>query len=294
METKQDNAPQVERTHSVQRRRSRQVAKTLGKPMGSPAPRESDLTKMPATRQREVAARLAKVLLSSLLPGVGPLAAELLDLIVAPMVTQRRNEWWDYLGRAVADLQAERADLTVERLTANPAFGSALLQASTVAIRTHQREKLEALRNAVLNVAAGTTPDENLQLTFLTAIDTLTPLHLEFLDCIADPLAWADKRHYPVFRQQQIDARSIFEATYRETLVPGFDQVLLQDLYNRGLAANDFNPGAYGGGSGPETLFPHITEIGRRFLAFITSPIQAANGSDDSTPPDEPAAAQTL
>ena len=43
-------------------------------------------------------------------------------------------------------------------------FVSAIQHATQIAVRTHQAEKLEALRNAVLNVAAGTAPGDDLQM----------------------------------------------------------------------------------------------------------------------------------
>ena len=58
---------------------------------------------------------------------------------------------------------------------------SVVLQATQAALRTHQAEKLEALRNAVLNVAAGKGPSDDMQMVFLSFIDSFrndTPLAL--------------------------------------------------------------------------------------------------------------------
>src|SRR5260370_7181085 len=79
-------------------------------------------------------------------------------------------------------------------------------------MRSHQREKLQALRNAVLNVAAGTAPDENLQLVFLNYLDTLTPLHLTLLDCVADPREWAAQPNLPLAQGWNPNARALFAA----------------------------------------------------------------------------------
>jgi hypothetical protein len=85
-------------------------------------------------------------------------------------------------------------------------------------MRTHQKEKIEALRNTVLNVAAGTGPDDNLQLIFLNIVDTLIPYHIRFLRFFQDPVAYAKARgiNYPVPR----DPHSNFMDALRKVL-PG-------------------------------------------------------------------------
>lgn len=53
----------------------------------------------------------------------------------------------------------------------------------------------------------------------------------------------------------------------------GFHTQLLQDLYNRGLAANKVQPRGQTFLFAAEDTVPHITDIGRLFLTFISSPI---------------------
>ena len=55
------------------------------------------------------------------------------------------------------------------------------LRASQAALKTHHTEKLEALRNAVLNAAAGSGPSEDLQTAFLSFVDSFTPAHIHVL-----------------------------------------------------------------------------------------------------------------
>ncbi len=176
-----------------------------------------------------------------------------------------------------------RPGITPERLSQHPAFTTAFLHASQIALRTHHREKLQALRNAVLHVAVGTAPNENLQLVFLHYLDTLTPLHLTLLDCVASPREWAARRNLPLAQGWNPDAGAIFEAVYRGQLpAENYHMQLLQDLYTRGLAGNGANPNAFPSPP-PEALLPHITDLGRQFLAFITSPIPELDNADKPT-----------
>lgn len=164
-------------------------------------------------------------------------------------------------------------NLTPERLAQYEAFTTAFLHASQIAMRTHQQEKLDALHNVVLNVAAETAPDASMQVMFLDALDTLTPWHLLLLDCIADPIGWSARRQYPLAPGYTPDASTIFGAFFRDTMpVRGFDTQLLQDLYNCGLAANNVNPRGQLVLHGVEDTIPHITEMGAHFLKFINSP----------------------
>jgi hypothetical protein len=58
------------------------------------------------------------------------------------------------------------------------------MHATQAAIRNHQKEKLEALRNAVLNSAEKNALDEDIKLMFVSLIDTFTPWHLRILSSL--------------------------------------------------------------------------------------------------------------
>jgi hypothetical protein len=76
------------------------------------------------------------------------------------------------------------AGLKLEDLVGNEAFVSATTQATVIAIRTHQREKREYLRNAVLNIAKGVTPDEIKQQFFLNTIEAFSAAHIKALNVL--------------------------------------------------------------------------------------------------------------
>ena len=95
----------------------------------------------------------------SAIPAVGGPAAELLAAIIVPPLARRRDEWIRALADGLHVLEARVEGFTIAGLAENEAFVSTVMQATTVAVRTHQQEKREALRNAVLNVAAGRAPD---------------------------------------------------------------------------------------------------------------------------------------
>lgn len=127
---------------------------------------------------------LAKAGLSAI-PILGGPAAELFQLVIQPPLERRRSEWMAAIGEKLQELEDRGARL--EDLAKNEEFISAVMHASNIALRTHQQEKLEALRNAVLNVAVGQAPDDALQHMFFRWIESLSPLHLRVLKLFQAP-----------------------------------------------------------------------------------------------------------
>ena len=102
--------------------------------------------------------------LISLVPVAGAVASELLGVASAP-VAQRRDDWLSDLERRLREVEGCVQGFRLEDLGKNPQFISATMQATQAASRTHQSEKLEALQNAVVNVALGKPPTEDLRLS---------------------------------------------------------------------------------------------------------------------------------
>lgn len=120
----------------------------------------------------------AKARLSAI-PIVGGTGAELFQHVVQPPLEKRRLKWMVAVGERLHELEKE--GLKLADLQENEQFVSAVMHASQIVLRTHQEAKLDALRNAVLNVAVGQAPEEALQHLFLTLVDSFTELHLQIL-----------------------------------------------------------------------------------------------------------------
>lgn len=116
----------------------------------------------------------------SALPVVGSPAAEFFGFHVVAPASKRKDEWIRSFEERLVALESKISGL-VEALPSNDAFITAALHATQVAMRSHQAEKLTALQNTVLNVAAGAAPDAGRQLTFLAWADAFTPAHMRFL-----------------------------------------------------------------------------------------------------------------
>jgi hypothetical protein len=108
---------------------------------------------------------LAKAGLSAI-PIVGGPAAELFTYLVVPPLTKRRDEWLRLIADGLMALEEKVENFSIESLSQNEDFVTMLLEASYLAVRSHQKEKIESLRNAVLN-AALEPPEEHAQAILL-------------------------------------------------------------------------------------------------------------------------------
>lgn len=116
---------------------------------------------------------------ASLIPIFGPWVTELIDVAAKAPLERRTGEWLTMVAEALNDVKEAIGD--PEKLAANPAFATAFLRASQAAIRTHEKDKLLALRNAVVNLATGMNADDFALHVALDAIDSLSALHIQFL-----------------------------------------------------------------------------------------------------------------
>lgn len=158
-----------------------------------------------------------------------------------------------------------------EALAGNESFISTVFHATQVAVRTHQKEKLEALRNAVLNAARPGAPDDDLQLMFLDFMDTFTPWHLRVLAFFDDPKAWLEKHsiRYQHYRAGTIS--TVLELAFPElTDRRDFYDQLARDLFAKGLLKME---GIHTAISPRNMVASRTTELGKSFLRFISIPL---------------------
>ena len=212
---------------------------------------------------------LAKAGIASI-PVVGAAASELFTVILAPPLEKRRVEWMNDLAERLKEAE-ERGELNLEDLQDNETFITTVMQASQTAIRNHQSEKREALRNAVLNAALPNPPEESLQQQFINQIDTFTVWHIRLLDLFKEPSAW--------FERQGVKSSALPSLGNLEQLITtawpelqdqnDFLNVVVQELEAKGL----FQSSGLRTGMSPRGVYgKRTTKMGDSFLEFITAP----------------------
>jgi hypothetical protein len=210
---------------------------------------------------------------ASATPIVGGPAAELLGAVIGPAISRRSIRWLERLAQRVQKLERLDPSLTPAALAENEAFQTTLLHASQLAIRAHQEETLEELCNAVLNVAVGFPLPDDRRLVFLDALDALTPSHVRMLTYFADPSGWATRNNVKV---PQSWHGTVGEAL--EQAIPEFKEqkdfckLLYTQLYRSGFVTVD---AVILDSAGPLVVVQMLraSDLGKQFLAFITSPV---------------------
>ncbi len=203
------------------------------------------------------------------IPIVGAAATELLNLLITPPLEKRRREWMESIGEALRALEQD-GRVRLEDLQTNDAFIDTVMHASQAAIRNSQQEKIEALRNAVLNAALPNPPEESIQQIFLNLVDTFTVWHLRILRLFDEPKRWFTEngRQPPQFPGGSLSV--VLIAAFPE--LHGrryFNDLIVKDLYSTGLLNVD---SLYAIMSGGGSMAGRSTDLGKQFLNFITRP----------------------
>lgn len=217
----------------------------------------------------DVAHAIVKGVLSQV-PLVGGAASEFFSLYIASPLSRRRDDWIESLDQRLTALEREVEGFRKDQIGENELFVTAFLHAVPMAVRSHQQEKREALRNAVLHAALREPPDEDLQLIFLRYIDTFTPWHLRVLKYLQDPPRWMEMHditpdHVLAGSRAGALEHAVPELRGRQEF---YDQ-LVKDLHARGLINTD---SLHGMVTAQGMLAPLISATGERFLTFIASP----------------------
>jgi hypothetical protein len=229
-------------------------------------------------------------------PFLGP-GVSLLEILTAPSRGRRLTDWCERFRLHFNELSQKVAGLTPEALAKDEAFVSAFAQATQAALRTHQQEKLDALRNAVLNVALGREPDADRQGQFLSLVDRFTAAHLIphliLLRFFQDPSGHFEKRRIPIptvpvgtkclayelvcIAMPELHQKLQSPLQGRTGAPVQMIQSLLTDLVTAQLIALErlnemWVVPRFGGQPAAVLINPVTTHLGNDFLAFITEP----------------------
>lgn len=173
------------------------------------------------------------------------------------------------IGAAVTALEAQFS-ISPEQLQKNDTFIDTVLETTQIALRTSSEKKHDALRNAVLNSALSTSPDESLQKIFLSFVDTFTDWHLKFMDVFYEPKEYLakHKKNLSAFSTGSISTL-IYDAFPELKGKDDFCELVLSDLYsNKLIGINKFQ----GNMTVDGILTKRTTDIGDMFLNFIKEP----------------------
>ncbi len=217
----------------------------------------------------EKAHRTARIMIGAV-PILGGAGVEIFNSIIDTPMNQRKVQWMTQVGNALNDL-IDKGVLTEQGLQHNQSFITTVAQASVLAMRSHQQEKLDALRNVVLNVAVGRDPEEDLRQLFLNFIDACTATHIRLLSLMRGPEEWGKKHgvEFPSNWRMGGITQTIEHAFPDLRGKQSIYKVIWGDLYQRGLISTD-SLGTTMSRDG--MLAPRTTELGSQLIDFFSEP----------------------
>lgn len=217
--------------------------------------------------RREGLQKAAEMVIASLPVVGGALQIAFQDAMGRSLVA-RREQWLSDLAESINELRDQVGDF--RKATENPTFVDAIITATQIADRTSRREKREILRNAVLNAALPSAPDEDLQQLFFDLIDRLTPTHVRLLKVLVDPPGWFDRTGIPRPRFALSSNRTALIEAAMPDLAGRRDVI---ERYYGGLTNGVLVSAPLGGMMTENGAFqPATSDLGREFLAFIEDP----------------------
>ncbi len=201
-------------------------------------------------------------------PVVGAPLAEFFSVVIAPPLEKRRDAWLIEIYRRLKIVEETVEGFSIENLATNEIFISVLFQATNTAMRTHQKEKLEALTNAVINSALSPSIDENLQLIYLNLIDRYTPWHLILLQFLADPREYGKRQEIKYPQWSSGGLGTVIEYTFSDLKGrKAVYELIIKEMISNGL----LQEGGYLGATMTESgmFASRTTKMGKDFLRFI-------------------------
>ncbi|MCR4314763.1 MAG: hypothetical protein NUW37_00290 [Planctomycetes bacterium] len=199
---------------------------------------------------------------------VGGTANEVIEMVFGSPFQRKQMKWCGDVAETLEYL-VNRRGVSIEELQEDEEFISFVATTAQIAMRTHQEEKREALRNALLNSVISVTLDDSLKFQFLHYIDTLTVWHIRMLKTFSDPRTRTEEElskygaiNASPFRVLEVDFP---ELKGKRDFVDPF----WKDLFIRGLVGIESLHGMMTREGG---VAKRTTVLGDEFIKFIRQP----------------------
>lgn len=155
-------------------------------------------------------------------------ADELLSYIWKQPFDKRLEIWRVAVADALRQLES-RQEIDLSRIHLNEDFISVFIQASAIAVRSHQAEKIDALKNAVVNAALPGQTKVDFYFVFVRYVDELSPVHMKLLSfSIQEETTLKSLKSYSEFY-------NLFNDKYPKALSRDEFKMICGDLEVRGL-----------------------------------------------------------
>ncbi len=131
--------------------------------------------------------------LIGVVPGIGGGVAEFYSTYITAPSQKRLYAFLEKLIDELQSLEAQVSSFSIESLQENASFSTILSQALEIVKRNHQEEKLEALKNLILNSVLQDSIEDDIKLLFLDLINELKVSHLHLMHLLYKPYRYTEK-----------------------------------------------------------------------------------------------------
>lgn len=222
--------------------------------------------------KREIAQSEARDKAAKMIAGLVPMgsaAYELITTLVAPLHEKKKREFINDLATRLKRLESQ-GQIDLEELAQNEEFNTIITKAILLAQQNHQKEKLEALRNVVVN-ASVKLPKNVIEFSemeyFLRIIETITPLHILLLSVFKNPKEITESKGIELGRMMTSNSQSTLYKIYPELKEKAeFVNMSWKDLHDFSLVQTDSLKAMV---SGNAAIEPLTTPLGNKFLEMI-------------------------
>jgi hypothetical protein len=167
---------------------------------------------------------------------IGPWLIDIADKLFKRPNQNRTNEWMQQVADAINEISAKQNDMTLVKLAENNEFVTILHKACELAIKTHQKEKRDLLRNAIVSAGSSNPPDFDRQVYFLKLIDDLTVNQILILALYDNPLEWFNKHGKKPHEFMAAARIEVVKQAYPElSSSPDFMELVIGGLERTGL-----------------------------------------------------------
>lgn len=206
--------------------------------------------------------------LLGMVPFAGAVVTEIFSMVITPPLEKRRREWMESVAEKLKQLE-ENGGIKLNSLSENEGFIDVVLQATSIAIKTSERRKLESLRNAVVNSTTVDSEEIIKRHIFLNQLDKFTTWHIVILEFADNPRRWFEKNNVT---PPSLMAGSLF--TLVKTAFPYLEsrEELVNIIWEDLRVAGFHSSGSIKSTMTEAGLYAERTsQLGREFLTFISS-----------------------
>jgi hypothetical protein len=203
-----------------------------------------------------------------------PIVGGSLSTLIEQMIPEWRfKRLLTFVAELSVDIEACKDRIRLDYLSKEQ-FGFLFEQTFRAVLENYQVEKLEALRNILVNSMVSSDVNQEMKEYMLGLVGRLGSLHMRFVSLLEDPPDYY-RSHEVEDNSSQLVGGSIMQELRKcfMTMTDDTIRAVWNDLYNYALVNTEArNLGAMISARGSRALEGRLTEFGRIFVRFVRSP----------------------